>query len=879
MSYPPRPPMMPHGMPPMIHQPPFNYNSRPPMGMPPMGMMMNRPPPNLNQAPPNFNRPPGSQSPITKVFVGNISERAPDNMIRQMLQRCGAVLNWKRVEGTNGKLQAFGFCEFLEPQFTLRCIRLLNGYEIAEKKLLVKVDQKTRELLGEYIIKHQRNGRNMTKNAKKAASLRNIRGNLIRPPEDGEIDEEDDPKNINLEAVDEDTLKEDRGTIGALELILRQYAKDLDPPEAMAEIEEKIHTVEPPPITVENQPENKEEKDFDRKDGDKVFSGVYMKPHLRLETITLDDDKKEYMTSEISKFRETHKDEDVKIKQEEQDRLNRAQDRKENRDRPKNESNGREQRRSRDREDRDRNYSSRHRSPRDLRDIRDSRPVPGQRPRSRSREVTDRSREVISRRERRPSTEENLNRDRSNISPDRRYKDKNNENQKEEVREQRVPQTSEEIEEERERKKLERRLREKELAYRARLKLWEEREGKKRRGYLSEKKNEMQKRKILLKDTKKLRQFMEDYDDEKDDSSYFKGQMLERKLKFREKEIESDNRDRQREKDELEELKKRLSEKGFSDVDIEAERIQVDENLRMKIKFEKMEQSSESSEEESDNNQESEPENKHGISENESNSNNNNNILNGQLDTHNDVQLNNVKNELNNKDTENNTRTVNDDDEKMVIENEENENKDNNHNNDSDSNSPAPKSDNYLDSPSSNSPTFFGKNNADSDQSTNNTLTIRTVKKSIQPVNQAFADEDGFEPSGPQFKRLKLLSSSEPTGMSSEDRKKAVKKLVESIPTDRDELFAYEVAWDQLDENLMEKRIKPWINKKIIEYIGEEEATLNDFICSKIQQRTEPAKLLEEIKVILDDEAELFVKKMWRLIVYETESKRCGLSK
>ena len=163
-------------------------------------------------------------------------------------------------------------------------------------------------------------------------------------------------------------------------------------------------------------------------------------------------------------------------------------------------------------------------------------------------------------------------------------------------------------------------------------------------------------------------------------------------------------------------------------------------------------------------------------------------------------------------------------------------------------------------------------------------VTIKqVVKKSIQPINQAFADEDD-EPNGPHFKRAKFTalnseSSSSSGLMSSEERKKAVKKLVESIPTDRDELFAYNVDWEQLDENLMEKRIKPWINKKIIEYIGEEEATLNDFICSKIQQRTRPDKLLEEVKVVLDDEAELFVKKMWRLIVYETESKRCGLSK
>ena len=39
------------------------------------------------------------------MFVGNISERAPDTMIKQMLVRCGNVLSWKRVQGASGKLQ------------------------------------------------------------------------------------------------------------------------------------------------------------------------------------------------------------------------------------------------------------------------------------------------------------------------------------------------------------------------------------------------------------------------------------------------------------------------------------------------------------------------------------------------------------------------------------------------------------------------------------------------------------------------------------------------------------------------------------------------------------------------------------------------------
>ena len=35
-------------------------------------------------------------------------------------------------------------------------------------------------------------------------------------------------------------------------------------------------------------------------------------------------------------------------------------------------------------------------------------------------------------------------------------------------------------------------------------------------------------------------------------------------------------------------------------------------------------------------------------------------------------------------------------------------------------------------------------------------------------------------------------------------------------------------------QGLIEKRIRPWVNKKIAEYIGEPEPTLTDFICSKV---------------------------------------------
>ncbi|KAI4792480.1 hypothetical protein KUCAC02_033355 [Chaenocephalus aceratus] len=91
--------------------------------------------------------------PTTTVFVGNISEKASDMLVRQLLAKCGIVLSWKRVQGASGKLQAFGFCEYKEPESTRRALRLLHELMLGDKKLLVKVDAKTKSQLEEWKAK------------------------------------------------------------------------------------------------------------------------------------------------------------------------------------------------------------------------------------------------------------------------------------------------------------------------------------------------------------------------------------------------------------------------------------------------------------------------------------------------------------------------------------------------------------------------------------------------------------------------------------------------------------------------------------------------------------------------------------------------------
>ena len=109
---------------------------------------------------------------------------------------------------------------------------------------------------------------------------------------------------------------------------------------------------------------------------------------------------------------------------------------------------------------------------------------------------------------------------------------------------------------------------------------------------------------------------------------------------------------------------------------------------------------------------------------------------------------------------------------------------------------------------------------------------------------------------------------------SSEDKRRHIKSLIDKIPTAKNALFEYKVEWDLVDNTLMEKRIRPWVSKKIAEYIGEPEPTLSDFICTKVLAGSTPKAVLEDVQMVLDDEAEVFVVKLWRLLIYEIENKK-----
>uniref|UniRef100_A0A8C9DGD3 PWI domain-containing protein n=1 Tax=Prolemur simus TaxID=1328070 RepID=A0A8C9DGD3_PROSS len=134
---------------------------------------------------------------------------------------------------------------------------------------------------------------------------------------------------------------------------------------------------------------------------------------------------------------------------------------------------------------------------------------------------------------------------------------------------------------------------------------------------------------------------------------------------------------------------------------------------------------------------------------------------------------------------------------------------------------------------------------------------VKRKKLPVDSVFNKFEDEDSDDV--PRKRKLVPLDYGEDDKnaakgtVNTEEKRKHIKSLIEKNPYSQ--------------------------TSKIIEYIGEEEATLVDFVCSKVMAHSSPQSILDDVAMVLDEEAEVFIVKMWRLLIYETEAKKIGLVK
>ena len=115
-----------------------------------------------------------------------------------------------------------------------------------------------------------------------------------------------------------------------------------------------------------------------------------------------------------------------------------------------------------------------------------------------------------------------------------------------------------------ERRRLERKMKEKHSAYQERLQVWEARERRKAREWDRIEYRDNERRKQMAKEARRLRDFLESYNDEKDDRKFYfgSGSAFSKRQESRKREIEDDAKDKKKEEGEISLLHEKLAGEG-----------------------------------------------------------------------------------------------------------------------------------------------------------------------------------------------------------------------------------------------------------------------------------------------------------------------------
>ncbi|TQB71376.1 hypothetical protein MPDQ_007650 [Monascus purpureus] len=154
-----------------------------------------------------------------------------------------------------------------------------------------------------------------------------------------------------------------------------------------------------------------------------------------------------------------------------------------------------------------------------------------------------------------------------------------------------------------------------------------------------------------------------------------------------------------------------------------------------------------------------------------------------------------------------------------------------------------------------------------------------TGRRTVAEVEGLLEDEE--EPQATTRRPLipiKFDTAAEAAGLSDEERAQAARQLAAEIPADKEGLWNWEVKWEFVDESVISDQLKPFVEKKFLEYLGVQEQMLVDVVEEHIRKHGHPQELAEQLGEALDEEAEVLVRKLWRMIIFFSESEKRGLS-
>lgn len=122
----------------------------------------------------------------------------------------------------------------------------------------------------------------------------------------------------------------------------------------------------------------------------------------------------------------------------------------------------------------------------------------------------------------------------------------------------------------------------------------------------------------------------------------------------------------------------------------------------------------------------------------------------------------------------------------------------------------------------------------------------RVPRKTMAEVEGLLEDEEEDTTSKRQLIPIKFEPMAA-AAMTDEERDQAVRSLAQEIPSETEGLWGWNVQWDFLDESIIREKLRPFIEKKLVEYLGVQEELLIEVVEEHLRKHSKPTELVEEL--------------------------------
>ncbi|KAF3922782.1 hypothetical protein AA313_de0202332 [Arthrobotrys entomopaga] len=130
----------------------------------------------------------------------------------------------------------------------------------------------------------------------------------------------------------------------------------------------------------------------------------------------------------------------------------------------------------------------------------------------------------------------------------------------------------------------------------------------------------------------------------------------------------------------------------------------------------------------------------------------------------------------------------------------------------------------------------------------NKATDIARPRRTVADIEGLLEDEE--EDTSKARRVLIPIQYEETVGVDDESREEMVKALAQEIPSDKVGLWTWKVNWDFVDDAMIKEKLQPFVEKKIVEYLGVQEQELITFVLEHIKKRGSAEDLVKELEMM-----------------------------